>query len=425
MECLTDNVKQTFKNWSMANIPVILKSIKVKRASEPEHNKVLSLDARFPTIVEQKNESASSVVANNENLCITLKDTGEERLTIWRAPRNINMYVIPMKPVILSINGLAYGVRKNSVGVVRDPHKLIKSQQGLYSNKRIHASIQTHSYASTKTTYRIKFFSTEAASTKEPLITEVNDNMIGEFKSTENSTHITVKKISYSEICDLESLKRGLERLKANKNPEFGGLSKADLSLERLKKLQKDLITQNYKPKPSKKVPIPKSGGGTRYIGIASAIDKVVQATTLNLLTPKVEPLFYENSFGFRPNKECHDALRDLKLRWQNVTWTINIDIEKCFDKINHELLLEHLKNYMDQSSVELVAKLCKSGFVQIGSFANPEVNEERTPQGLLISPILCNIYLHVFDTFVVEELLTKYNYGELRASSKEYKCEH
>jgi hypothetical protein len=193
MKCLTNNVKQVCKDWSMANISVIFKSIKVKRARYPEYNKVLSLDARFHIVAEQKNELASYVVANNENLCITPKDTGEERLTIWRASRNINMYVISMKPVILSINGLAYGVRNNSIRVIRGPYKLIKSQQGLDSNKRIDANIQIHSYASTKATYRIKFFSTEAASIKEPLVTKVNDNMIGEFKSNENSIPITVK----------------------------------------------------------------------------------------------------------------------------------------------------------------------------------------------------------------------------------------
>ena len=424
-ECLTNNVKQAFKDQSMSNVSIILKSIKVKWAREPEYNKVLSSDVRIQIISGQKNESASYAVTNNENLCITLKNTGEERSTIWRASRNINIYIIPVKPMILSITGLAYGVRNNSIEVIRNPYKLIMSQQGLYSNKRIHTNIQTHSYASTKATYRIKFFSTEAASTKEPLVTKVNNNKIGGFKSSEISTHITVKKISYSEICDIESLKRGLERLKVNKSPGVDGLSKADISLERLKKLQKDLITQKYKPKPSKKIPIPKLSGGTRYIGIASAIDKVIQATILNLLTPKVEPLFYDNSFGFRPNKGCHDALRHIKLRWQNVTWIINVDIEKCFDKINHDLLLEKLKKYMDQSSIELVAKLCKAGYVQIGSLTNPEVNDEGTPKGSLISPILCNIYLHAFDTFVAEKLLTKYNYGELRVSSKEYKREH
>jgi hypothetical protein len=118
-------------------------------------------------------------------------------------------------------------------------HKLTNSQQGLYSNKGIHVNIQIHSYASTKAAYGIKFFSMKAASTKEPLVTEVNGSMRGELKSNENSTYITVKKISYSKICDIESLKRGLEPLKANKSPRVDGLLKTVLSLERLKKTSK------------------------------------------------------------------------------------------------------------------------------------------------------------------------------------------
>jgi hypothetical protein len=94
-----------------------------------------------------------------------LKDTGEERSTTWRASRNINMCVISMKPVIFSINGLAYGVRNNSIGVIRDPRKLIKSQQGLYSNKRIHQNKLTATRV-LRQWYRIKFFSMEAASRK-------------------------------------------------------------------------------------------------------------------------------------------------------------------------------------------------------------------------------------------------------------------
>jgi hypothetical protein len=172
------------------------------------------------------------------------------------------MCAISLKPVILSINGLAYGVRKNSTGVIRDPHKLINSQERLYSNKKIHANIQTYSYASTKATYRVQFFSMEAASAKEPLVTEVNGNMIREFKSNDNLAYITVKKISYLKICDIELLKKGLEHLEANKSSGVDGLSKVDIPLERLKKLQKDLITQKYKPKSSKKFSTPKSGGG-------------------------------------------------------------------------------------------------------------------------------------------------------------------
>jgi RNA-directed DNA polymerase len=182
---------------------------------------------------------------------------------------------------------------------------------------------------------------------------------------------------------------------------------------------------QKYQPKPGKRVSIPKLNGGTRYLGIASSIDKVVQATILELLTPIVDPIFYENSFGFRPNKGCHNALKHIKYHWQNVTWVINVDIEKCFDKINHQLLLEMLDDYMDQPSVELVSKLCKAGYVEVGTIADPTSVVEGTPQGSLISPILCNIYLHALDKFIAEELIPKHNFGEVRASSLEYNREH
>lgn len=337
-------MKQAFRDWSMSNTNLILKGIKVKWARKLEYNKILSLDARIQIVSKRKNKPASYVVTNNENLCITPKNilNTTKRSTIWMASRN--KFTVSIKPWMFSIGGLAYGVRNNVVRVIRNPYKFAINKRGLYSSEKIYLHKKTHSYASTK----------------EPLVTEVNN--IGEYKSSENSTHMTVKKISYSEICDIESLKRGLTHIKRSKSPGVYGLTKANISLERLKKLQKDLITQKYKPKPNKKVPIPKLGRGTRYIGIASVIDKIIQATILILLIPIVDPFFYENSYGFRPNRGCHDALRHIKLKWQNVTWTINVDIEKCFDKIHHDLLLEYLKSYMDQSCVELIGKLCKAG---------------------------------------------------------------
>ena len=263
-ECLTNNMKEVFMNRSMVDASLILKGIGVKWARKPEYKKVFSLDARIQIISKRKNEPASYVVANNENLRITLKDTisCRKRSTIWMVSRNI--YNIPIKLVMSFFTGLAYGVRSNGTRVIRDPKKFIFNKWGLYSNKRIHLYYKTHSNVSTKATDRIKLFSTESASTKEPLETEVNN--IGESKSSEPSTHMTVKKISYSEICDIESLKRGLDRLKGNKSSGVDGLTKADISIERLKKLRKDLITQKYHPKPSKKVPIPKPGGGVRDI---------------------------------------------------------------------------------------------------------------------------------------------------------------
>jgi len=91
------------------------------------------------------------------------------------------------------------------------------------------------------------------------------------------------------------------------------GVTKKNIDDTRLKKLSKDLKVQIYKPKPNKKVPISKSDGGVRYLGIASAIDKVVQEVLHQLLKKLTEPLFSKYSYGFRPNKGCHDALYDIR----------------------------------------------------------------------------------------------------------------
>lgn len=144
---------------------------------------------------------------------------------------------------------------------------------------------------------------------------EVEDIKINNIKVAENgdqTTQIEKRIIRYSQICDLEALKLGLARVK-NKSPGVDGVVKADIDEKRLQKLLKDLKVQRYKPKPNKKVPIPRAGGGVRYLGIASAIDKVVQATIVNLLSPIVEPEFSKHSFGFRPKLGCHDALHYIK----------------------------------------------------------------------------------------------------------------
>lgn len=113
----------------------------------------------------------------------------------------------------------------------------------------------------------------------------------------------------------METLKAGLAKVKGEKSPGVDGKTKADISPERLLKLQKYLKVQKYQPKPNKRVPIPKLGGGTRYLGIASTIDKVVQGAILVLLEPLVDPMFLDCSYGFRPNRSTHMALKEIKLK--------------------------------------------------------------------------------------------------------------
>ena len=230
------------------------------------------------------------------------------------------------------------------------------------------------------------------------------------------------KSVTYKNLISIENLQKGLARTKSGVSLGIDGETKKKISEKRLLKLHNELASQSYKPKPSKRVGIPKPGGGTRYLGISSQIDKIVQGAILIQLEPLFENIFLDVSYGFRPGIGCHNALKNIKYGWKGVTWLINIDIEKCFDKINHEILLGLLDKYCDQSTKELIRKLLKVGYVDIHNLANrSNYNFEGTPQGSLISPILCNIFLHELDSYVVKELLPIYNKGKARKKNPTY----
>lgn len=223
-------------------------------------------------------------------------------------------------------------------------------------------------------------------------------------------------KIFYKNIIDFENLKNGLSKTKKNVAPGIDGEIKANFTEKKLEVLYKSLKSQKFKPTPVKRVNIPKPDGGTRPLGIASQRDKVVQAAILLQLEPTLESIFLDCSYGGRPNKNCHHALKSIKTKWQNVTWIVNVDIQKYFDTINHDLLLKILKEYCDQATIELIRKFLKCGYIDI--YNHPETLEKSeigTPQGSLISPILSNLYLHRLDRFVVEQLLPEWNRGSER----------
>lgn len=230
------------------------------------------------------------------------------------------------------------------------------------------------------------------------------------------------KRITYKEIISIENLTEGLAKTRNNVSPGLDGIVKKQISEKRLSKLHNELASQSYKPKPSKRVGVPKPGGGTRYLSISSQIDKVVQGALLVKLEPVFEKVFLDVSYGFRPGIGCHNALKEIKYGWKGVTWLINIDIEKCFDKINHEILLGLLDKYCDQPTLELIRKLLKIGYIDIYNLADRNAyRHEGTPQGSLISPILCNILLHELDCYVVDELLPAYNKGKARRKDPIY----
>lgn len=222
--------------------------------------------------------------------------------------------------------------------------------------------------------------------------------------------------ITYQEIINLDNLNKGLARTKSNVSPGLDGEVKANFTEKKMKDLIKSLKSQRFKVTPVKRVNIPKPDGGTRPLGVASQKDKVVQAAILNKLEPVLENIFLNCSYGGRPNKNCHHALKVIKTKWQNVTWIINIDVQKYFDTINHEILLNMLKDYVDQATLELIRKFLKCGYIDLYNYPDIlEKSEIGTPQGSLISPILSNLYLHHLDRFIVEKLLPEWNCGNER----------
>lgn len=225
-----------------------------------------------------------------------------------------------------------------------------------------------------------------------------------------------IGKITYKDIITLENLKEGLARTKSNVAPGLDGEVKANFTEKKMETLFKELKSQRFKPTPVKRVNIPKPDGGTRPLGMASQKDKVVQAAILNKLEPVLENVFLDCSYGGRPRKNCHHALKHMKSKWQNITWFINIDLRKYFDTVNHEILLEMLEEYCDQAAIELIRKFLKCGYIDF--YINPEKLEESTvgtPQGSLISPIISNLYLHPLDCFIQDTLMKEWNRGNER----------
>jgi len=242
-------------------------------------------------------------------------------------------------------------------------------------------------------------------------------------KSNAKAKKDILAKISYPVLYNIDNLKAGYARLKTNAAPGVDGEIKANITLDRLNKLSKDLETQKFQPKPSRRISILKADGGVRYLGIASAIDKVVQATILVELEKTLEPIFSSKSFGFRPKRGCHDALHDIKYRWQAVTWTISFDIEKYFDNVHHKKLLQLLQNYCDQSTCELIGKFIKVGYVDIYNLADrANYQTKGVPQGSIISPILSNLYLNELDEFMETNLIPRYNFGITRQYNPDYR---
>src|SRR5215216_5222576 len=163
-------------------------------------------------------------------------------------------------------------------------------------------------------------------------------------------------------------------------------------------RMKEELLAGSYQPQPVLKVEIPKPGGkGMRMLGIPTVIDRLLQQALHQVLSPIFEPDFSESSYGFRPHRSAHQAV--LKARQyvrEGRRWVVDIDLEKFFDRVNHDLLMSRLaRRIKDKRVLQLIRRYLQAGMMSNGLTS---ARREGTPQGGPLSPLLSNILLDELD---------------------------
>ncbi len=203
------------------------------------------------------------------------------------------------------------------------------------------------------------------------------------------------------EVVGRANLKAALKRVKQNKGgPGIDGMTVGELP-EYLKRewerVRGALLSGAYRPRPVKRQTIPKAGGGERELGIPTVLDRLIQQALLQVLQPRFDPGFSDHSYGFRPGRRAHDAVRRAQAYVQaGRRWVVDVDLSKFFDRVNHDILMGRLeKRIEDKRLLGLIRRYLEAGVMVSGVVVE---RHEGTPQGGPLSPLLANVLLDEVD---------------------------
>lgn len=203
------------------------------------------------------------------------------------------------------------------------------------------------------------------------------------------------------EVVGSGNVEQALKRVMSNKgSPGADGMAVGELPdylAKHWEGLREQLLAGTYQPKPVRRHELAKEDGGVRVLGIPCVIDRFVQQAILQVLQPRFDPTFSRHSYGFRPGKSAHDAVNAAqRLIQEGREWVVDVDLEKFFDRVNHDVLMRRLaRRIADKRLLKLIRR-----YLEAGMMANGVVMErsEGTPQGGPLSPLLANVLLDEVD---------------------------
>ena len=203
------------------------------------------------------------------------------------------------------------------------------------------------------------------------------------------------------QVVERQNMLRALRRVQQNKGaPGVDGMDVKELTpflKEHWQGIREELLNDAYKPKPVRRVEIPKPDGGVRLLGIPTVLDRLIQQALLQVLTPIFDPEFSEHSYGFRPGRSAHQAVKAAqKYIEEGYSYAVDIDLEKFFDRVNHDMLMARVaRKVKDKRVLRLIRRYLQAGVMVNGVCID---TEEGTPQGGPLSPLLANIMLDDLD---------------------------